>query len=237
MVAAPGLVPEIARSKQLGAGWGCLGCCPDYTTHKYGFHLPQSRLSDPGDYSLSGAKNRPVGDYCCALDISTTTPRGRRYVASMFARWDAGQQPVDQAEFIGSPDGRRVLYASWKKPGVVETYRGTGHDHWCHSSKFRSLARLDGRWFDPDGPFMPGGGDGGALVAVTDAQWRDLVADVNSLNEKVERLNKQCNRLDDIISGEGRAYPGSNLAEQFTALNSRLDALTAAVQAARPAGP
>lgn len=229
MTAAPGLLAEIARSVTLGAGWECVGCCPN-SVHTYGFHL-RSSLLPAGDYSLSGALNRPVGDHCCAVDITTTSKDARKYVAAMFERWRAGKQPVDQAEFIGSPNGTTVYYASWKKPGTVELYRGTGHDHWCHSSKFRSLATRDGRWFDPDGPFLgpilgntSSTEEESALVAVTDKQWADLVADV-------DRLNKQSDRLDDVIAGAGAAYPQSNLAKQLGYVVSKITDLSAKVDA------
>lgn len=231
VTAAPGLVVEMARAKTLD--WPRMGCCPN-SKHTYGFHL-QSEYLPRGDYSLEGPLNRPDGSFCCAVDIGTTSGDARRYVRAMFDRWDAGVQPVDQAELIGSPDGRRVLYASWKNPGRVELYRGKGHDTWCHSSKFRSLARRDGRWFDPAGPFLGpvlgNTGEDDALMAVTDAQWKALVADV-------DRLNRQMDRTDDIIGGDGRAFPGSNLAEQFAAVNKRLDKLTAALTAlTAAAGP
>lgn len=221
---APGLLPEMTRAK--GIGWARMGCCPN-EKHSYGFHMPTPAA---GDYSLDRGRNAPVGEFCCAVDIGTTSGDGRRYVRAMFDRWDAGLQPVDQAELIGSPDGRKVLYASWKNPGRVELYRGKGHDTWCHSSKFRSLARRDGRWFDPAGPFLgPVLGnvsstdarpDGGALVAVTDAQWK-------ALTEDVDRLNKQANRMDDVLSGTGPSYDASNLAEQFRAVNQKLDQVLA----------
>ncbi len=141
MVAAPALLLEMSRAKQ--NGFGILGCCPN-AAHKRGFHMRPEQIL-PGDYSLRGRLNRPVGQHCCAVDIGTTTPLARAYVKQMFARWDAGAQPPDMAEFIGSPDGRKVLYASFENPGRVELYRGTGHDVWFHGSKFRSLAAKDGR--------------------------------------------------------------------------------------------
>lgn len=223
---APGLLPEMLRAR--GLDWARMGCCPN-AAHVYGYHMPTPAS---GDYSLDAGRNKPVGAYCCAVDIGTTSRDARRYVRAMFDRWDAGAQPADQAELIGSPDGRRVLYASWKNPGRVELYRGRGHDTWCHSSKFRSLARRDGRWFDPQGPFLgpvlgntpqartAGGEEEEALVAVTEEDFKALVG-------KVERLNKQTDRLDDIIGGAGRAYPGSNLAERLGGLDAKLDRLLA----------
>jgi hypothetical protein len=208
--------------------WARLGCCPNYATHSYGFHLPQSRLAGP-DYSTRTALNRPVGDFCCAVDIGTTTGDARRYVRAMFERWDAGLQPADQAEFIGSPDGRKVLYASYVNPGRVELYRGKGHDVWCHSSKFRALARKDGRWFDPEGPFLgpvlgnvssTSSREGDALVAVTDAQWNDLRKDV-------DRLNAQSDRIDDVLSGDGPSWAGSNVKKRLDAIDKKLDQLLA----------
>lgn len=69
-----------------------------------------------------------------------------------------------------------------------------------------------------------------ALMAVTEAEFDALVA-------RVTRLNKQCDRLDDIIGGKGTAFSGSNLQQQFAAVNKRLEALTAAVgKLATPAG-
>jgi hypothetical protein len=172
----------------------------------------------PGDYSLRGGKNRPVGQHCCAIDIGTTAPLMRRYVKTMFERWDAGAQPPDMAEFIGSPDGRRVLYASFENPGRVELYRGTGHDVWFHGSKFRSLAAKDGRWLDRTGPYLgPLLGEEDALMAVSDAEWKELVG-------KVTRLNSQIDRMDAIIAGN-TAFKGSNLQEQFAAVNNRLNAV------------
>lgn len=220
---APGLLAEMTRAKAMS--WPRMGCCPNYATHHYGFHLPQSRLAAP-DYSTATARNKPVGDYCCAVDIGTAAGDARRYVRTMFDRWDAGVQPVDQAEFIGSPDGRKVLYASYRNPGRVELYRGTGHDTWCHSSKFRSLARKDGRWFDPHGPFLGpvlgnvSDSEGGALVAVTDAQWKALVGDV-------DRLNNQSDRVDDVLSGTGPSWDKSNVKKELDALGAKLDAVLA----------
>ncbi len=231
---APGLLPEMTRAKAIG--WARMGCCPN-DKHSYGFHMP---TPSAGDYSLNAGLNKPIGAFCCAVDIGTTSADGRRYVRAMFDRWDAGVQPADQAELIGSPDGRKVLYASWKNPGRVELYRGKGHDTWCHSSKFRSLARKDGRWFDPAGPFLGPvlrnvSSEEDALVAVTEAEWADLV-------KKVGRLNSQMDRTDAILAGK-TAFPGSNLQEQFAAVNKRLDRLTARLDAvvapggAPPAAP
>jgi hypothetical protein len=225
---APGLLPEMTRAKSLA--WARMGCCPN-SKHSYGFHMP---TPGAGDYSLDAGRNKSLGAFCCAVDIGTTSADARRYVKAMFDRWDAGAQPVDQAELIGSPDGRKVLYASWKNPGRVELYRGAGHDTWCHSSKFRSLARADGRWFDPAGPFLGpvlrNTTEEDALMAVTDAEWAEAM-------KKIGRLNSQIDRLDAIISGK-TAFPGSNLQEQFAAVNKRLDALgkTLAAAAAKPAG-
>ncbi len=231
---APGLLLEQTRAK--GLRWSNLGCCPNYSTHSYGFHLPQSRLAGP-DYSTRTALNQPVGDFCCAVDIGTTSRDARRFVTAMFERWDAGLQPADQAEFIGSPDGRRVLYASHRNPGRVELYRGKGHDVWCHASKYRALARKDGRWFDPAGPFLgpvlgnvsssgassaaAGGSGEDALVAVTDKQWNALVADV-------DRLNSQADRIDDVLSGEGPSWEQSNVKKRLDAIDKKLDKLLSA---------
>jgi hypothetical protein len=216
MVAAPGLTVEMGRAKEQGTP--ILGCCPN-TAHKRGFHMRPEQIL-PGDYSLRTALNKPVGQHCCAIDIGTTAPLMRRYVKTMFERWDAGAQPPDMAEFIGSPDGRRVLYASFENPGRVELYRGTGHDVWFHGSKFRSLAGKDGRWLDRTGPYLgPLLGEEDALMAVSDKEWADLVG-------KVNRLNSQMDRTDAIIAGN-TAFKGSNLQEQFAAVNKRLDAVNA----------
>lgn len=220
MVAAPALAVEMTRAK--GVGFGILGCCPN-ASHKRGFHMTPAAIL-PGDYSLRGAKNKPAGQHCCAIDIGTTTKASRAYVTQMFARWDADAQPPDMAEFIGSPDGKKVLYASFENPGRVELYRGSGHDVWMHMSKYRSLAGKDGRWLDRTGPYLgPVLGEEDALMAVTDAQWKELVT-------KVGRLNSQVDALDAIIRGKS-AFPGSNLQEQFAAVNKRLEALNSSVTA------
>lgn len=212
MVAAPGLAVELGRAPKVG--FRILGCCPD-TKHSYGFHIPPGRLA-PGDYSLRGSLNKPVGDHCCAIDIGTTTPLGRKYVSMIFERFRAKAQPPDMAEFIGSVDGRKVLYASFQKPGVVELYRGKGHDVWMHMSRFRALAKKDGRWLDTTGPYLgPLLGEEDALMAVTDAEWAEAM-------KKIGRLNSQIDRMDAIIAGN-TAFKGSNLQEQFAAVNKRLD--------------
>lgn len=66
-----------------------------------------------------------------------------------------------------------------------------------------------------------------ALMAVTEQEFDDLVA-------RVTRINKQCDGMDDIIRGKGVAFNGSNLQQQFAAVNKRLEALTAAVEKLTP---
>lgn len=220
MVAAPALLLEMSRAKQQGIG--ILGCCPN-AAHKRGFHMRPEQIL-PGDYSLRGSRNKPLGQHCCAIDIGTTSPLMRRYVKTMFERWDADAQPPDMAEFIGSPDGRRVLYASFENPGRVELYRGQGHDVWFHGSKFRALAGKDGRWLDRSGPYMgPLLGEDDPLMAIKEEEFRDLV-------KAVGRLNSQMDRTDAILSGN-TAFKGSNLQQQFAAVNNRLDKLTARLDA------
>lgn len=217
---SPGLTPEMSRARTIG--WTCIGCCPDYSTHSYGFHLPPSRLPS-SDYSLTGSVNEPVGDYCSAIDITTTTPEARKYVGAMFARWDAGAQPVDMAEFIGSVDGRKVLYASWKKPGVVELYKGKGHDHWFHGSKFRALGRKDGRWLDVTGPFLgPILGTEQEAPKPQQAQEEDDMTPVESARlANVERyLGALFNGKDAVVdSGGGKMV---TVANPLVALEKRL---------------
>lgn len=59
------------------------------------------------------------------------------------------------------------------------------------------------------------GADVEDTMAVSDADWKGLVL-------KVDRLNKQCDRLDDIIAGKGAAYGGSNLQQQLSGLATKL---------------
>lgn len=192
MTASPGLLADAHRAVQLG--WPLLGVCPN-SAHTYGFHMPTPAA---GDYSLDGALNQPVGAYCCAMDVTTTTALARRYVHSMFDRWDAGVQPPDMAEFIGSVNGRTVLYASWKKPGRVELYRGQGHDHWLHAGKFRALTRRDGRWLDPRGPYMgdlTGEYDPPDTADEGDDMTPDQARQLAALDARVENVEKYLNSL------------------------------------------
>lgn len=134
MVAAPGLVLEAAAGK--ARGWLSSGICPD-PNHKYGYHMANPR---PGDYSLRGPLNRPVGSHCCAWDMQTRTAGARRYVRSLFDRIETGAIEPSTAELIGSWDGVNVWYWVWDRGHRVERYRGAGHDTWCHRAVFRSLA-------------------------------------------------------------------------------------------------
>jgi hypothetical protein len=74
----------------------------------------------------------------------------------------------------------------------------------------------------------PAGNEGDSGMAVSDADFAALVA-------KVDRLNKQSDRTDDILGGHGTSYPDSNLAKQLgyvvSALGAKVDALTAKVDA------
>lgn len=63
-----------------------------------------------------------------------------------------------------------------------------------------------------------------ALMAVTEQEFDDLVA-------RVTRLNKQCDRLDDIIAGEGKSYGGSNLDTQLHTVVTELRVISAKVDA------
>ncbi len=65
------------------------------------------------------------------------------------------------------------------------------------------------------------GGD--ALMAVTDQEWDELVA-------RVTRLNKQLDGVDGVIRGRSN----TNLEDKLAALNTKLDALTAAVAKLAP---
>lgn len=62
------------------------------------------------------------------------------------------------------------------------------------------------------------------LMAVTEQEFDALVA-------RVTRLNKQCDRLDDIIAGEGKSYGGSNLDTQLHTVVTELRAIGAKVDA------
>jgi len=59
-----------------------------------------------------------------------------------------------------------------------------------------------------------------ALMAVTDAEWKALVG-------KVERLNKQADRLEDTVSGAGNIWPQTNLKRKLDELHTKLDKLLA----------
>ena len=58
-------------------------------------------------------------------------------------------------------------------------------------------------------------------MAVTDKEWDDLVA-------RVSRLNKQCDRLEDTVSGRGSIWGETNLKRQMDTLHAKLDRLLAA---------
>lgn len=138
---APGLVIEKQRLATIGSGL-FLGIVGD-SRHSFGYHL-----CDPpsGDYSLSGAANKPVGRYACALDISMNWPAARQWLA-----WLITEIREDRitgiAEVIGSFDGRNVRYWSdsetpqWQQEGVP--YNGDGHDTWTHVAIYRSSAQID----------------------------------------------------------------------------------------------
>ncbi|HEY3004520.1 MAG TPA: hypothetical protein VGJ44_19390 [Kribbellaceae bacterium] len=139
---APGLLAEVPRLSAVGAV--LLGICGD-ANHTYGYHINSGRLP-ASDYSMQGAANRPVGDYCCAIDVGMGWPASRAWL-----RWLIAEIAADRirgiAEVIGSYDGRDVRYWSddsgWAPAGVP--YQGSGHDTWTHIGIYRSTALADHR--------------------------------------------------------------------------------------------
>lgn len=135
---APGLVVEQQRLASIGASF--LGCIGD-ANHSFGAHLCDP---PPGDYTLAGDANTPVGDYACAIDIGADWPASREWL-----QWLIAEIREDRItgifEVIGSFDGEDVRYWSdssgWQQEGVP--YQGTGHDTWMHVAIYRSTALED----------------------------------------------------------------------------------------------
>lgn len=135
---APGLEIEIQRLQTIGGS--LLGCVGDQN-HDFGPHLCDP---PPGDYSLDGPENKPVGDYACAIDIGADWPASRQWL-----QWLITEIREDRItgllEVIGSFDGEYVRYWSdhtgWQQEGVA--YQGTGHDTWMHVAIYRSTALED----------------------------------------------------------------------------------------------
>lgn len=140
MAASPGLLAELPRLNTVRAQ--LLGICGD-ANHTWGYHVARPAA---GDYSLSGAANRPAGDYCCAIDVGMGWPASRDWL-----RWLIREIREDRiqgvAEVIGSYDVRNVRYWSdasgWHEDGVP--YQGDGHDSWTHIGIYRSTALTDHR--------------------------------------------------------------------------------------------
>lgn len=109
-----------------------------------------------GDYSLGGWINR-IADpgAACAIDIGMDwdDPRqAREWVEWGFDQFRTGKWP-HAAEFIGSEDGRRALYASWNNR-TPRPYIGSGHIHHAHLGVGRVYARFEGFAQETFGRFL-----------------------------------------------------------------------------------
>jgi LysM repeat protein len=144
-------LPHLAR-----LGSGSLGIVGN-PLHRYGYHLSRNRLVGTGngrDYSLTGARNTGgPNDVACALDVKMGGwPAARAWVSWVRAERAAGRLP-EVAEIIGSPDGRRALYAADSTGWRWVPYQGSGHVAWAHIAVYRRYAdspslagRILGRW-------------------------------------------------------------------------------------------
>lgn len=135
---APALVIE--KNRLIAIGGNFLGIIGDQA-HDYGYHLcnPQA-----GDYSLTGAANKAVGPYACAIDCGMNWPASRQWLQWLITEIREGRIK-GIAEVIGSFDGKNVRYWSdgsgWHQQGIP--YDGSGHDTWTHVAVYRSTAKTD----------------------------------------------------------------------------------------------
>lgn len=152
--AAPALALCLPHLTRVGSGNnGIIG----NDAHSYGYHLSRNRLlgtGHRGDYSITGPHD--VGgpnDTACALDLFMHGwPASRAWVSWARAERAAGRLP-EIAELIGSPDGKRALYAADTTGWRWTVYQGEGHISWTHVAIYRQSAnnasfatRAFGRW-------------------------------------------------------------------------------------------
>jgi hypothetical protein len=115
--------------------------------HTYGWHLSPARLRGTGqadDYSLRAPGDHVVDDRAAsAIDIGMSWADGeatsRPGLERVRAARAAGRLP-QVSELIGSPDGRRALYAAPSTSWRWEPYTGSGHIGWCHVGIYRKHA-------------------------------------------------------------------------------------------------